>query len=100
MPVIYEKHYPHQSLEEMMKEFEKYEKEWVSSPDYKPAPSFEEFYSEIMMNRTMILLPHKLRGANDFIKLAIKTSMIYEIDTKLIRKLTSLQTKYNGRSLS
>lgn len=83
-----------------MKEFEKYEKEWVSSPDYKPAPSFEEFYSEIMMNRTMILLPHKLRGANDFIKLAIKTSMIYEIDTKLIRKLTSLQTKYNGRSLS
>ncbi len=95
MPVIYEKHYPHQSFEEMMKEFEKYEKEWVSSPDYKPAPSFEEFYSEMMMNRTMILLPHKLRGANDFIKLAIKTSMIYEIDTKIVENDSHIAVDYS-----
>ena len=46
MSVIYEKHYPHPTFEEEMKELEEYEKEMESSPDYIPEPemTFDEFY--------------------------------------------------------
>lgn len=59
MSVIYEKHYPHPSFGEKMKELEKYKQEMEDSPDYEPEPmlSFEEFYNNMMKNRTLILLP-------------------------------------------
>ena len=49
MSVIYEKHYPHPTFEEEMEELKKCEKEWKSSPDYKPEPemTFGEFYREM-----------------------------------------------------
>ena len=49
MSVIYEKHYPHPTFEEEMKELEEYKKEVESSPDYIPEPemTFDEFYKKI-----------------------------------------------------
>ena len=50
MSVIYEKHYPHPTFEEEMKELEEYEKEMESSPDYIPEPemTFDEFLTKMV----------------------------------------------------
>lgn len=97
MFVIYEKHYPHLSFEEEMKELEKYKQEMESPPDCEPEPmlSFEEFYNNMMMNRTLIRLLQKMKGANDFIKLAMKTSKIYEIDTKITKNDSHIAVDYS-----
>lgn len=97
MSVIYEKHYPHPSFEEEMKELEKYKQEMESSPDYEPEPmlSFEEFYNNMMKNRTLILLPRKMKRAKDFIKLAINASKIYEIDIKITKNDSHIAVDYS-----
>lgn len=97
MAIIYEKHYPHPTFEEEMKKLEKYQKELESSPDYKPQPkkSFDEFYKEIIENRTLILLPERMKGAVEFIKLAIKTSELYELDTKITREDSFISVRYS-----
>lgn len=87
MAVISEKHYPHPTFEEEMREIEKYQKELKKDPDYKPEPikPFEEFYKDIVENRTLIIMPERIKQAEDFIRLAIITSEEYELDT-IIRK--------------
>ena len=58
MSVIYEKHYPHPTFEEEMKELEEYEKEMENSPDYKHKPelTFQQFYNNVMKDLTLNLL--------------------------------------------
>ncbi|WP_322181566.1 hypothetical protein [Neglectibacter caecimuris] len=97
MSVIYEKHYPHPTFEEEMEELKKCEKEWKSSPDYKPEPemTFGEFYKNMMENRTLVLLPERINKSEEFIKLAIETSEIYELDTKISRKDDRIEVDYS-----
>lgn len=97
MSVIYEKHYPHPSLEEKMKEIKAYQHELESSPDYKPGfeKSFDEFYKDMIENRTLILLPERMKGAVEFTKLAIKTSELYELDTQIKREDSCISVKYS-----
>ncbi len=97
MSVIYEKHYPHPTFEEEMKELEEYEKEMESSPDYKPKPelTFEEFYKNVMKDRTLILLPEKMERAKDFVRLAIKISELYELDTRISREDDRISVNYS-----
>lgn len=87
--IIYEKHYPHKSFEEEMKEMEEYcSKMGKDESVVDLQPSFEEFYKDMIENRTLILLPEKANRAQDFIDLAIKTGKFYELDT-IIRKADS-----------
>lgn len=97
MAVIYEKHYPHPTLEEELKELEECRKELEKDPDYKPKPakSFEEFYQDMVENRTLILIPEKLKKADEFIKLAIEVSELYELDTKISEKDSHIVVNYS-----
>ena len=85
MAVIYEKHYPHPTLEEEMEELQEYQKELEKDPDYKPKPvkTFGEFYKEMIENRTLI------------IKLAIETSELYELDTRIARMDSHIEVNYS-----
>lgn len=97
MAVIYEKHYPHPTLEEEMEELQEYQKELEKDPDYKPKPvkTFGEFYKEMIENRTLIILPEKMEKAEDFIKLAIETSELYELDTRIARMDSHIEVNYS-----
>lgn len=97
MSVVYEKHYPHPTFEEEMKELEEYKKEMENSPDYKPEPeiTFDEFYKKMMNDRTLLLLPERMKGSEEFIKLAIETSELYELDTKITRKDSHIAVDYS-----
>lgn len=97
MAVIYEKHYPHPTFEEEMKELDKYMKELEGDPDYKPSPtpSFKEFCQSMAENTTLFLLPEKAKRAEDFIKLAIETSEIYELDIKISREDSHIAVNYS-----
>lgn len=97
MSVIYEKHYPHPSFEEEMKELEEYKKEVEGSPDYKPEPvmTFDEFYKKMVNDRTLILIPERMKGSEEFIKLAIETSELYELDTRITRKDSHIAVNYS-----
>lgn len=97
MSVIYEKHYPHPTFEEEMKELAEYQKEMESDPDYKPEPemTFDEFYKKMMSDRTLILLPERMQGSETFIKLAIEASELYELDTRITRKDDSIEVTYS-----
>ena len=97
MSVIYEKHYPHPTFEEEMKEYEKWKKGQESSPGYKPEPeiTFDEFYKNIMENRTLILLPERMKRSENFIKIAIETSEQYELDTRISRKDDRIEVDYS-----
>ena len=97
MSVIYEKHYPHPTFEEEMKELEEYKKEVESSPNYKPEPvmTFDEFYKKMVSDRTLILIPERMKGSEEFVKLAIETSELYELDTKITRKDSHIAVNYS-----
>lgn len=97
MSVIYEKHYPHPTFEEEMKEIAEYQKEMESDPDYKPEPemTFEKFFKKMMSDRTLILLPERIQGSEAFIKLAIETSELYELDTKIKREDSHIAVNYS-----
>ncbi len=94
--IIYEKHYPHKSFEEEMKELEEYQKELESSPDYvpSPTPTFEEFYKELVENTTLVALPKRIEQADDFIQLAIRTGEAYEFDTKILQSDCNIMVYY------
>lgn len=97
MAVIYEKHYSHPTLEEELKELEEYRRELEKDPDYKPEPikTFEEFYQDMMDNRTIIPIPEKIEKADEFIKLAIEASELYELDTKISEKDSCIEVNYS-----
>lgn len=97
MAIIYEKHYHHPTLEEEMKELEEYQRDLEKDPDYKPEPTktFEEFYQDMMDNRTIIPIPEKIEKADEFIKLAIEVSELYELDTKISRKDCYIEINYS-----
>lgn len=97
MTVIYEKHYSHPTLEEELKELEEYRRELEKDPDYKPEPpkTFEEFYQDMMDNRTIIPIPEKIEKADEFIKLAIEISELYELDTKISEKDSCIEVNYS-----
>ena len=97
MAVIYEKHYLHQTLEEEMKKLEESQKEFEKVPEYKPEPvkTFDEFYQELMENRTLVALPEKIEKQEDFIKLAIETSELYELDTVISREDSHITVNYS-----
>lgn len=97
MSVIYEKNYPHPTFEKEMKELEEYEKKVESSPDYIPEPdmTFDEFYKKMMNDRTLILLPGRMKGSEEFIKLAIETSEQYELDIKVTREDSHIAVDYS-----
>lgn len=97
MSVVYEKHYPHPTFEEEMKELEEYKKEMENSPDFKPEPemTFDEFYKKMMNDRTLIFLPERMKGSEKFIKLAIETSKLCELDTKITREDSHIAVDYS-----
>ena len=66
-------------------------------PDYIPEPemTFDEFYKKMMKDRTLILLPERMKGSEEFIKLAIETSEMYELDTKITRKDSHIAVNYS-----
>lgn len=96
MSVIYEKHYPHPSFEEEMKEFREYQREMESSPDYKPEPMkpFDEFYKELVENTVLVALPERIKQADEFVRLAIRTGEAYKFDTKIIRNDSNIVVYY------
>lgn len=62
--MVYEKHYLHKTFEEEMQKLEEIssvmqddeeDKRWVNLPS-----SFEEFYKDMMENRTLIIIPDKI----------------------------------------
>lgn len=97
MTVIYEKHYSHPTLEEELKELEEYQKELEKDPDYKPEPqkTFEEFYQDMIKNRTIIPIPEKKEKTDEFIILAIEISEDYEIDAKISREEDHISVNYS-----
>lgn len=97
MSVIYEKHYPHLTFEEEMEKIEEYEKEFGYPPDFNPEPKLtaKEFLANVMENRTLVLLPEKMKKADAFIKLAIKVSEIYRINTKISREDSHIAVDYS-----
>ncbi len=97
MSVIYEKHYPHPTIEEEMKELEEYQKVIETSPDckFEPIKPFNEFFKDIIENRTLILLPERMKGAEAFIQLAIETSEFYEFDTRINREDSHIAVSYS-----
>lgn len=97
MELIYEKHYPHPSFEDKMRELEEYKRDLESQPDYQPEPvkPFEEFYREMVENRTLILLPDIIVQAEDFIKLAVEVAELYEFDTTIKRKDSHIEVNYS-----
>lgn len=101
MAVIYEKHYPHPTLEEELKELEEYQRELEKDPDYKPEPAktFDEFYQDMMDNRTIIPIPEKIEKADEFIKLAIEVSELYELDIKISKTDSSIEVDYSFDSV-
>ena len=46
-------------------------------------------------NRTLILIPEKLKKADEFIKLAIEVSELYELDTKISEKDSHIVVNYS-----
>lgn len=97
MAVIYEKHYPHPTLEEEMKELEEYMKEHESDPDYNPEQqkSFDEFNQEMIDNRSLVPLPEKIEKSDEFIRLAIETAELYELDTRISRHDSHIEVNYS-----
>lgn len=74
--VIYEKHYPKQSIEELKKEIESFEPQ-EAEMDCIP---FDEFMNGIYKNLVYVLLPERQKSAKEFIKQAVYISKAYEID--------------------
>lgn len=97
MSVIYEKHYPHPSFEEEMRELEESQKDLKNPSVYKPdpTPSLEELYRNMINNRTLILLPEKMKWTTEFIKLAIETSKAFELDTKISNENSHITVSYS-----
>lgn len=97
--MVYEKHYPHKTFEEEMQKLEEIssvmqddeeDKRWVNLPS-----SFEEFYKDMMENRTLIIIPDKINRAKDFIRLAIRISELYELDTVIRRNDSHISVDYS-----
>lgn len=97
MAVIYKKQYPHPTLEEEMREWEVSQKETGASPHPSsgPTPTPEDFYRDLIENRTLILLPEKMRGAKAFLRLAIETSKRYRLDTEISREESHITVTYS-----
>lgn len=49
----------------------------------------------MMDNRTIIPIPEKIEKADEFIKLAIEVSELYELDTKISEKDSCIEVNYS-----
>ena len=49
----------------------------------------------MMDNRTIIPIPEKIEKADEFIKLAIEISELYELDTKISEKDSCIEVNYS-----
>lgn len=89
--VIYEKHYPHKTVEERMREADEIRAQIAedeANGKADPMPSFEEFYKDMMENRELVPIPNREELAGSFVLLAIVIGEEYELDTT-IRKSDS-----------
>ncbi len=89
--IIYEKKYPHIDPEEERKQLEI---ELANKPR-EPIPSVDGVYEKIMTDTAYILIPERIKGSEEFIKMAIEVSRLYELDTRIARHDSHISVTYS-----
>ncbi len=83
--VIYEKTYP--PIE--------WEKAVIQSGNCQPVPAFDAFYEKIMEVPEVCLIPERIASSKIFIETAIEISVLYQLDTKIIRHYNRITVDYS-----
>lgn len=86
--IIYKRTYPRETLEEALTEAR------LAEAPQGHLPPFQEFYQQMLLRQTRILLPERAPLAEEFISLAIKTGETYEIDTRITRDESHISVEY------
>lgn len=89
--IVYEKKYPRIDPMEEMKQTEL---DMADEPK-EPTPSFEEIMQKIQENTTYVLMPERIKASEDFIRVAIEVSELYELDTKIERHFDHISVDYS-----
>lgn len=92
--VLYERKYPHKSVEEEQAEFERLAKDCPEEIKAYPPPPFSKFCEDMVAKRTLILLPDRILKSKKFIQLAIETGETYEMDTEISRADSHISVTY------
>lgn len=88
--VIYEKHYPKQSVEDLQREMDSF----VPQEDDTEYIPFDEFMKGIYKNLVYVLLPERQESAKEFIKQAVYISKAYEIDMVATEHIDHISVDY------
>jgi len=89
--IIYEKKYPRIDPMEEMKQIEA---EMADEPE-EPTPTFDEIMAKIQANTTYVLMPERIKASEDYIRVAIEVSELYELDTKITRHFDRITVNYS-----
>ena len=92
---IYERKYPHKTLEEIERETEEWVKEHPKAAREESLSSFSEVYERIVKRRTLVPLPERIQRAEGFIRLAVKVGETYEINTKVEKTDSHISVEYS-----
>ena len=89
--IIYEKKYPHFSLEEFQAQFSS-----EISEEREDSPrDYNELMKMLFDGTTYVLLPERIKSSEEFIKEAIEVSELYEFDTKIERHIDRICVRYS-----
>lgn len=89
--IIYEKKYPRIDPMEEMKQIEL---EMVDEPE-QSTPAFSEMMEKIYADTTYVLIPERAKASEEFIRVAIEVSELYELDTKIERHPDHISVNYS-----
>ena len=89
--VIYEKKYLHIDSVDEMKQIGL---EIADEPEERLS-SFEEMMEKICINTTYVLMPERVRASREFVRAAIEISKLYELDTRIERRLDHISVNYS-----
>jgi len=91
--IIYEKKYPRIDLMEQYKEIE-HELPGEPGESEETALSFDEMMQQIEANTIYVLMPERLTASEEFIRLAIEISELYELDARIERHFNRISVDY------
>lgn len=89
--VLYEKRYPRTDL---VVDYDQVETDKAVAPN-ESNHSFEEMLKRFYADTTYVLIPDRVKASEDFVRVAIEVSELYELDTKITRHLDHISVDYS-----
>ena len=86
--IIYEKTYPKDNWEELIKDLE------LPQPSISTAESYEGFKKLMSEEIVCVLLPGRQKGAKEFVRVAREISELYELDITITRHVGYIAVDY------